>query len=146
MVGGRNKDPKTDDTGAASGSQSRAINSKPGVIHDGVEELALTIKTSDFSPDLYREILDILDEFSVFSDSLIRDKKQFGKGLRNDLVKVFFKPLIEKLKLVYADYDTANHQVVELSAEVFDLKELLTNNDTALLKAKLNLLNEEYNQ
>ncbi|KAF8768472.1 hypothetical protein HNY73_021289 [Argiope bruennichi] len=76
-------------------------------------------------------------------DPAAEDKKQFGKGLRNDIVKEYFKFFINKIKEVYIDFKTAEKKIIELSDENFNIKELTNNNEAALLKAKFYLLNNE---
>ncbi|GBL81372.1 hypothetical protein AVEN_143674-1 [Araneus ventricosus] len=123
-------------------------------IPDEAEGLIAKIVPNYFQSGMDLRIKETLEAFDKLSDSIVTMiKKTYTKTLQNQMITIFFHPFLNMIKDLSSEISTlkieninlksSDELITTLRAENFDLRELTTNNESVIMKAKLKLLQKE---
>ncbi|GBM33495.1 hypothetical protein AVEN_272995-1 [Araneus ventricosus] len=127
-----------------SDTKSRFINNIKRHMFQALGSLALSessrwnprIKPEDYMDGVDEIVRDKLVNFNIFSDKTIGKRLQYGKTLRNTVITIhldLFLCIIKDLCI----------EITERDSEIYDLKNITSESDTALLKEKIWTLERE---
>ncbi|GBM24534.1 hypothetical protein AVEN_146439-1 [Araneus ventricosus] len=120
----------------ASGEGSEATPPGLDKYANELQRMIDRLNPADYADDMGNDILEWFEELETFSSAAVKAGITYGKTLRNKLVKDHLEPLLPIFEKFTA-------KINQRDADIFDLKNSMTDLDDSLLRAKVWTLERE---